>query len=56
MLLPSKPLLDGHRTRSDALSGARFARTTIHSVELYTIPPHIARTVRHVSKLHLLGL
>jgi hypothetical protein len=46
MLLPSKPLLDGHRTRSDALSGARFARTTIHSVALYTIPPHVARTVR----------
>jgi hypothetical protein len=56
MLLPSKPLLDGHKTRSDALSGARFAETTIHSVALHIIPPDVARTVQHVCKLPLFGL
>jgi hypothetical protein len=56
MLLPSKPLLDGYKTHSDAPPEARFARTTIHYVALYTIPPHVARTVRHDCKLPPLGL
>jgi hypothetical protein len=56
MPLPSKPLLDGYRTRSDALPEARFARTAIHSVALYTIPPHVTRTVWHDCKLPPLGL
>jgi hypothetical protein len=55
-LLPSKPLLDGYMTRSDALSEARLARTAINSVVLYTIPPRVARTVRHDCKLPPLGL
>jgi hypothetical protein len=56
MPLPSKPLLDGHRTCSDALPEARFARTAITSAALYTIPPHVARTMRHDCKLPPLGL
>jgi hypothetical protein len=56
MPLPSKPLLDGHRTCNDALSEARFARTAIASTALYTIPPHVARIVRHDCKLPTLGL
>jgi hypothetical protein len=53
---PLKPLLDGYRTRCDALPEARFARTAIYSVELYTIPSHVAETVRHDCKLPPLGL
>jgi hypothetical protein len=48
---PSKPLLGGHRARHDAPTEARFARTAVHSVVLCTIPPHVARTVRHTCKL-----
>jgi hypothetical protein len=48
---PLKPLLDAHRTRHDALPEARFARTTVYSMELYAIPPHVARTVWHACKL-----
>jgi hypothetical protein len=33
---PSKPLLDGYRTRRDALPEARFARTTVYSTALLT--------------------
>jgi hypothetical protein len=40
--LPSKPLLDRHRTRRDAPPEARFARTVTHSTVLYTILPHVA--------------
>jgi hypothetical protein len=36
--LPSKPLLFGHRTRHDAATGARFARTAINSMALFAIP------------------
>jgi hypothetical protein len=50
-LPPSKPLLGGHRARHDAPPEARFARTVVHSVVLCTIPPHVARTVRHACKL-----
>jgi hypothetical protein len=39
--LPSKPLLFGHRTRHNAATGARFARTTINSTALFAIPLHV---------------
>jgi hypothetical protein len=48
---PSKLLLGGHRACHNAPSEARFARTAIHSVVMCTIPPHVARTVRHACKL-----
>jgi hypothetical protein len=51
--LPSKPLLDGHRTRRDVLPEARFARTANHSVVLYTIPSHVIRCSTTVSRLPL---
>jgi hypothetical protein len=38
---PSKPLLDAHRTRHDAPPEARFARTAVYSVTLYTMPLHV---------------
>jgi hypothetical protein len=56
MPLPSKSLLDDYGTRCDALSEVRFARTAVLSVALYTIPPHVARTVWHDCKLPLLVL
>jgi hypothetical protein len=37
-------------------TGAIFARTAIHSTALYTIPPHVIRTVRHDCKPPPLGL
>jgi hypothetical protein len=40
---PSKPHLDGYRTRHDALPEARFARTVVYSVVPCTIPPHVAK-------------
>jgi hypothetical protein len=55
-LLPSKLLLDEYRAHSDAPLEAKFARTAIRYVALYTIPPHVARTMRHDCKLHPLGL
>jgi hypothetical protein len=39
--LPSKPLLFGHRTRHDAATGGRFARTAINSTTLFAIPQHV---------------
>jgi hypothetical protein len=48
---PSKPLLGGHRARHDAPPEARFARTVVHSVVLFDMPSHVARTVRHACKL-----
>jgi hypothetical protein len=39
--LPSKPLLFGHRTRHDAVTRARFARTAINSTALFAIPQHV---------------
>jgi hypothetical protein len=53
---PSKPLLDAHRTRNDAPTEARFARTSVYSTTLYAIPPHIDRTVWHDVNCLLLGL
>jgi hypothetical protein len=41
MPLPSKPLLFGHKTHHDAVTGARFARTAINSTALFAIPPHV---------------
>jgi hypothetical protein len=35
---PLKPLLDGYRARHDSLPEARFARTTVYSTTLCTIP------------------
>jgi hypothetical protein len=40
--LPSKLLLDEHRTHRDIPLEARFARTATHSTVMYTIPPHVA--------------
>jgi hypothetical protein len=54
--LSSKKLLDRHRTCRDAPPEARFARTATHSLALYAIPPHVARTVRHECKPSPLGL
>jgi hypothetical protein len=48
---PSKSLLGGHRACHDAPPEARFARTVVHSVVLCTIPPQVAKTVRHACKL-----
>jgi hypothetical protein len=48
---PSKLLMGAHRTHRDALPEARFARTAIYSMALYTMPPHVVRTVRHACKL-----
>jgi hypothetical protein len=48
---PSKPLLETHRTRHDAPPEAGFARTTVYSVALYAMPPHVARTVWHACNL-----
>jgi hypothetical protein len=48
---PLMPLLDGRRARHDAPPEARFARTAIHSVVLFAMPLHVARTVRHACKL-----
>jgi hypothetical protein len=39
--LPSKSLLFGHRTRHDAATGARFARTAISSTALFATPLHV---------------
>jgi hypothetical protein len=48
---PSKPLLDGYRTRHDVSPEARFARTSIYSTALYAMPPHVDKTVWHACKL-----
>jgi hypothetical protein len=48
---PSKPLLDGYRTRHDVPPEARFARTAIYSTALHTMTSHVARTVQHACKL-----
>jgi hypothetical protein len=48
---PSKPLLDTHKTRHDALPEAGFARTAVYSTALYAMPPHVARIVLHACKL-----
>jgi hypothetical protein len=39
---PSKPPLFKHRARHDAMTGARFARTTVNPPALYAIPSHVA--------------
>jgi hypothetical protein len=38
---PSKLLLFGHRTRHDATTGTRFARTDVNSLALLAMPPHV---------------
>jgi hypothetical protein len=48
---PSWPLLETRKTRRDAPPEARFARTTVYSMTLYAIPPHIARIEWHACKL-----
>jgi hypothetical protein len=48
---PSKLLLYEHRTRHDAPTESRFARTAISSVALLATPPHIGKIVRHTCKL-----
>jgi hypothetical protein len=48
---PSRLLLETHRTHRDAPPEARFARTTVYSMALYAIPPHVARTEWHACKL-----
>jgi hypothetical protein len=48
---PSKPLLDGYRTRHDIPPEARFARTAVYATTLYVMPPHVDKTVRHAYKL-----
>jgi hypothetical protein len=40
---PSKSPLFKHRTRHNALTGARFARTVVYSTALYAIPPQVAK-------------
>jgi hypothetical protein len=40
-LPPSKPLLYEHRTRHNAPTGTRFARTVVNSVALLAMPPHV---------------
>jgi hypothetical protein len=48
---PSKSLLDGYRPCHDVPPEARFARTTVYSTALYSMPPHVDKTVRHACKL-----
>jgi hypothetical protein len=48
---PSKPLLDGYRTRHDVPPDARFARTAVYSTALHTMSSHVARTVWHACKM-----
>jgi hypothetical protein len=50
-LLPSKSLLYGHKTRHDASTGARFARTGVNSAALLAIPLHVGKIVRQDCKL-----
>jgi hypothetical protein len=40
---PSKSPLFKHRARHDAMTEARFARTTVNSPALYAIPSHVAK-------------
>jgi hypothetical protein len=48
---PSKPLLDAHRMRHDALPEARLGSMVVYSATLYTIPLHVGKIVRHACKL-----
>jgi hypothetical protein len=48
---PLKPLLDAHRTHHDAPPEVRFARTTVYSATLYTMPLRVDEIVRHACKL-----
>jgi hypothetical protein len=47
---PSKPLLDAHRTSHDAPIELGFTRTTVYSMALYAMPPHVGEIVRHDCK------
>jgi hypothetical protein len=53
---PSKSPLFKYRTRHDAMTRARFARTTTNSPALYAIPPHIAKQCGTPVDHPLLGL
>jgi hypothetical protein len=53
---PSKPLLDGFRARHDAPLDARFARTTVYSTTLYTMPLHVDKQCGTLVNCRLLGL
>jgi hypothetical protein len=48
---PSKPLLDTHRMRHDVPPEARFARTAVYSVALYTMLLHVGKIVWYACKL-----
>jgi hypothetical protein len=48
---PLKSFLDGYMTRHDVLPEARFGRTSVYSMALYAIPPHVDKIVRHTCKL-----
>jgi hypothetical protein len=53
---PSKPLVDGYRARHDAPPDIRFARTTVYSTTLYTMPLHVDKQCRTLVNCRLLGL
>jgi hypothetical protein len=53
---PSKPPLYGHRTRHDAPTGARFARTVVNSVALFVMPSHVGEQCGTPVNCSLLGL
>jgi hypothetical protein len=48
---PSMPLLETHRTRHDTPPEVGFARTTVYSMALYTMPLHVGEIVWHACKL-----
>jgi hypothetical protein len=53
---PSKPPLFKYRTRHDAMTRTRFARTTANSPALYAMPPHVAKQCGMPVNHPLLGL
>jgi hypothetical protein len=56
-LLPSKPLLDGYRTRQDARQRQDSLGTTIKYTTLCAMPPYVAlRVMRHDCKPSPLSL
>jgi hypothetical protein len=48
---PSKPFLYGHRTRHGTPPEAGFARTTVYSMTLHSMPLHAGKIVWHACKL-----
>jgi hypothetical protein len=53
---PSRSPLFKHRARHDAMTGARFARTTVNSPALYATPSHVAKECGMPVNRPLLGL